>query len=320
MVKNTKKKESKKEYKKGHKKEYKKEQEQSKNLLKEILNKRFLQVIIFVYILIIFYLKISNKLNNFLNPTIQTYLIIAGIIFLFILILTIKEGVKYNLKLLDLVLLIPIIAVILSGDGRLNESIALNRGSNLVLKNSVQKNKEIELEEIKEKDKIKDKENKKEKSKKENKQIDFEIEDDIFQYLADKIVYTENPDKIIGKTIKVRGFYKKDISSFSEKYSAIGKYLISCCAADSTFIGFVIDTEDMSLEDNLWYEIEGELERAEYDQLSIVIKPSKITKIDGKNEEIYIYPYYSYNNGSTEKVDKYDKYFDNPYENKLFEK
>ena len=44
-------------------------------------------------------------------------------------------------------------------------------------------------------------------------------------------------------------------------YKALGKYNITCCAADALFAGFYIK-DNGSLKDNAWYEIEGVLQPA----------------------------------------------------------
>ena len=66
---------------------------------------------------------------------------------------------------------------------------------------------------------------------------------------------------LIGKTIRVKGFVLKDNQYIPDGYFAIGKYEISCCAADATFTGFIAKYDKSNIKKNKWYEIEGVLDK-----------------------------------------------------------
>ena len=92
-------------------------------------------------------------------------------------------------------------------------------------------------------------------------------------------------------------------------YFAIGKYVISCCAADASFGGFISKYDgDVEIKENEWYEIEGVLNTAKdvngYD--IIIINVVNIKQIDGSKEEIYVYPCY---NGECGVLKNYDLNF-----------
>ena len=94
-----------------------------------------------------------------------------------------------------------------------------------------------------------------------------------------------------------------------DAHFGIGKYLISCCAADSSFGGFMAKINDLSkIKDNTWYEMEGVLElgRDTYNQKILVINVVNYKKINGDNEELYMYPCYAYGDGSCSEVVKYN--------------
>lgn len=116
-------------------------------------------------------------------------------------------------------------------------------------------------------------------------------------------------DKYVGKKIKVRGFtVKKGLPYLPSGYFAIGKYIISCCAADARFGGFYAKYDLSKVKENTWYEIEGILEKTQdtegYNILAI--KVININEIDGNPAEQYAYLCYSYDDGSCSIMDKYD--------------
>ena len=91
-------------------------------------------------------------------------------------------------------------------------------------------------------------------------------------------------------------------------YFAIGKYAISCCAADAGFTGFIAKYDNSKITADKWYEVEGILEKGkdkeEYDIM--YIKVINIKEISSKGEEQYVYPCYAYDDGSCEAMSKYN--------------
>ena len=105
----------------------------------------------------------------------------------------------------------------------------------------------------------------------------------------------------------MRGFALKNISYLSDEYFALGKYLISCCAADATFTSFAVKYDTNKITTNKWYEIEGVLEKGKdkdgYDIMYInVINIKELAQ----KEDQYVYPCYSYDNGLCKALSKYD--------------
>lgn len=301
----------------------------------KFLKEKYLSFIFFIYFILIIYLKITGKLGNFLSPSMQRNALISGIIFLILSIYILISNFKYKIKWINLILILPIIIALNAGDGIFsqefakNKEIGLNRITRLTHK-KLEENKRKEEQEQKEKNE-KNKENAENKDKLENKEknkietkedeISFDVQDETYQYLADNITYARDIERIKGKKIRLKGLIKKEVPTLSKKYSVIGKYLISCCAADSTFIGFVLDYDSLKLEENVWYELVGTVEETDEDTgITAIIKTEKIKKLENvedKKEEMYIYPLYSYK-GYTEKIQKYDKYFADPLVDKIF--
>lgn len=260
------------------------------------MRNKFFGVISILTSIMIGYLYFSKTLGYFLIPKMQLYLLIAGVFLLItgIILFTTssKDGIYYS----DLVLIVPFIFLFLMGDGKLTTNIANNRSSSLqnkvvgsdevVVASDVQLDEDIEV-----------------------LSIDFDVVDESYAGLSDAITYARNFDKLIGKTIRVRGFALKSTDFIPDGMFGIGKYLISCCAADASFYGFFVSTDDLSIiEEEKWYEIEGilETEKDTYGQNIIVVKLVNIKEISDKNEEYYIYPCYSYGDGSCKAVTKYD--------------
>ena len=254
-----------------------------------------------LYSVLILYLYLSNSLGSFLAPKMQIYILISGPIFFIIgfCSLFIKSDTKFQIS--DFVLLLPIFVFIMVGDGRLSTSFLQTRGS--VLSNKANKTssvpQKIDQDQSFDIEKYNDIDFKK---------VDFDITDEVYMGLSDYITYGKYSDRAIGKTIRVRGFIVKNASYVPENLFAIGKYLISCCVADAGFGGYFAKSKDNSLfKENGWYEIEGVLEydMDTYGNQVPVIQVVHAKEISSKKEELYVYPCYSYGDGSCQKIIEY---------------
>lgn len=265
------------------------------------MKKRFLGIICLLYCVIIAYVWISGLLQNFLAPQMQIYLKLSIFpLFLMGIIILFNENIHYKFKIIDLTLIIPLIMLILSSDGRLTAGFASNRMSNFVKAETKKENKEKNQETIEKTPEI--------KKADENAEIYLDIIDENYMDLANFITFAPNTDKFIGKTIRVRGFININEDYIPNGYYAIGKYAISCCAADAGFVGFIVKKDSSKVNDKEWYEIEGILEKSK-DVLGndiLTINPKSINNIDEKTEQQYVYPCYSYDDGSCNEVGKYN--------------
>ena len=255
------------------------------------MNRRFLGIVFILYFLIIMYLWISNNLNNILAPQMQVYvklsilpLLLIGLVFIF------NNNIKYEFKLSDLVLLLPLIMIILSGDFRLTSSLAHSK--------SIKIDKEST---------INDKEDEIDTSNYSFDKVDFNVVDASYAGLSDYFNYTTNYEDIVGKTVRFKGLSIKNSKIVDKNKFIIGKYLITCCAADSSFIGFIVDFDKTKIKDNTWYQVEGVLKRIKLTDGTYVVGVGalNVSEIDSKNEEQYIYPCYTYDDMCSE-VSKYN--------------
>ena len=265
------------------------------------MKKRFLGIICILYSSIIFYIFIKESLKNFLAPNMQKYILIAMPIMLLIGIVIIftKEN-NYKFKLSDLILILPLIMILIAPEGKLSTNIAKNRS------NTFRK----EVKEKKQDKKVIDKKEEINDSDQYNfENIDYIVRDDSYQMLSDLITYNSKPDKLVGKTIRVRGFTLMKDEAIPKGYFGFGKYLITCCAADAGFGGFFAKYDNLSkIKANTWYEIEGILRKGKdgYKNEILYIDVKNIKKINKDKEELYVYPCYSYGDGECKVLNEYD--------------
>ena len=263
------------------------------------MKKRFLGIVSILYALIILYVWINGSLSNYLAPNMQIYLKIS---FIPLLVMGISSLIKapehYHFKISDLVLLVPIIFLIISGDGRLSTTLATNRMSSFTSES---------------KQDVKSSEPKKETIEKKEEiiynfdNVDVNVVDENYSVLADYITFITKAKDFMGKTIKLRGFAIIEGDYIPKGYFAIGKYMISCCAADAEFTGFIAKSNE-NIKNNAWYEIEGVIEEYtgsdEYIVMTIDVK--NIKEINEKAEEQYVYPCFNYSDGKCSEVAKYN--------------
>jgi len=258
------------------------------------MKKIFLGVTCIIYSLIIFLILITNKLNNFIAPNMQKFTLMSLVLLLVIgFVLLISNG-KEKFKISDIILLMPLLMLVISNDTTLSTNIAENRTNNY----------EFELKENDINEEVED-------NKIINEQIydftkvDFDIVDESYVGLTNYFTEVNTSSKYEGKTVRIRGFIY-DNDNIPEGYYVIGKYNITCCAADATFGGLFIKQNNEQLIPGHWYEIEGVLEKSEFTDISLTLKVINYKTIDKNEEEYYVYACYVYDDGSCKELMKYN--------------
>ena len=263
------------------------------------MRNKYLGILAIIYALIISIYIFMGKLNNFIVPNMQIYTYI-GVIFLVIVGIGLIANKEFKeLYISDLFLLLPIIIIIFIGDARLNTSLVSNRNNLLKNSNTVTKKVKTDNYIIQDVD----------YGNIDFSEVDFDVVDDTYATLADMITFHPNPDKFIGKTIRVKGFSLIDDRYIPDGAFAIGKYLVSCCVADSSFSGFFVNIDDISkIKNNKWYAIEGvfELGKDVNGGDIVYIHAVNIKEISSDEEDYYIYPCFNYGDGSCKQMLKYD--------------
>lgn len=271
------------------------------------MKKKYLAIICLIYSLIIIYVKLSGKLGNYLAPQMQKYILFSLIpLILMALVFIFNKHINYKFKIIDLVLLLPLIFIILAGDGKLSMNLASSRnGFNKAIEKSKNNNSSLSNNQD-----IIDDDTKQENEEKnyDFKNVDFDIIDSNYNELTGYLTYSNKAiTKYVGKTVKIRGFTMMKGDFIPKGLFAIGKYSINCCAADAGYIGMFAKYDISLVEDNTWYEIEGILEKGidndGYDIL--LINVININKLDIEEEQ-YVYPCYAYDNGTCKDVTKYN--------------
>ena len=259
--------------------------------------KKFLGIICLIYSGIIAYVWIFNEMKNFLAPTMQIYLKVSLFPLVVIgLVLYFEEHIHYKFKVTDIILLLPIIMFVFAGNGRLSASFATNR---MNFSNKVSSKKVDEYSSDDKNINIKDYD---------FTNPDFEIVDENYYELANYLTFLVDANKYEGKTVRVRGMASKVGEYISGNYIGIGKYGITCCAADAGFVGFLVKLDNNNIKVNHWYEVEGVLtktkDNAGYEVLVLTL--AGVKEIDAKSEEPYVYSCYTYGDGTCSEVDKYN--------------
>ena len=259
--------------------------------------KKFLGIICLIYSGIIAYVWIFNEIKNFLAPTMQIYLKVSLFPLVVIgLVLYFEEHIHYKFKVTDIILLLPIIMFVFAGNGRLSASFATNR---MNFSNKVSSKKVDEYSSDDKNINIKDYD---------FTNPDFEIVDENYYELANYLTFLVDANKYEGKTVRVRGMASKVGEYISGNYIGIGKYGITCCAADAGFVGFLVKLDNNNIKVNHWYEVEGVLtktkDNAGYEVLVLTL--AGVKEIDAKSEEQYVYSCYTYSDGTCSEVDKYN--------------
>ena len=205
-----------------------------------------------------------------------------------------------------------IFAGFMAGNGRLTASFASNRTSNQNTENRTKTEKtNVEIPKVEDQTSNQEVDETIEEQS-ENEVINnlsekynfsnpyFNIVDSNYNELSNYITFAPKADKFKGKTIKVRGFAIKEADYLTNEYFLIGKYAISCCAADAGVVGFIAKYDNNKIVQDKWYEIEGILEKGtDKDGYDIMyIEVINVREISSKSEEQYVYPCYSYGDGS----------------------
>ena len=258
------------------------------------MRKIFLGVVCIIYSFAFSYVWIFDKLKNYLSISMQNYLKVATI-FIFILgIFYLFVGNKKSrFKFSDLVLLVPIIFLFFSNDLILDSSFAGNRLDYQVEDTGDKVNSEKIFN-----DKLEDYD---------FSNPFFDITDPLFQTISMYMTSSSKANIFEGKTIRLSGMALLDTPFLHESDFMIGKYVITCCAADAMFNGFIIRYDRSKIKSDSWYMVEGVLHSSSDSSGHpiMIVNALNVVEIDSKNQEKYVYPCYSYGNGECEKISNY---------------
>lgn len=265
--------------------------------------KKFLAFVCFLYASLIIFIWLKGDLNNYIAPNMQIYIKTSVFFLIIIGIVLFVNKINYRFKVSDLILLLPFILIMFASDGVLSVDIAKVKAT------SKSRNK-TEINEIK-KDENKQNDNIIENTPITQNKIEdfyFDIEESTYSYLADYLTYMTGARKYVGKTIKAKGFAVDYNEYLTDDYFAFGRYMITCCAADAEFTGFMVKYPSEKIEYGKWYEVEGYLELGKdnegYDVMTI--NPTSVKEVSQGDSNNNVYSCDSYGKGECEKLQKYD--------------
>lgn len=271
--------------------------------------KKFLGIVCFIYASLIMYVWLRGTLDNYIAPNMQIYIKSSIIPFIIIgLVLVLNNKINYKFKVSDLILLLPILFVFLSGDGVLSVSVAKVKATTKNrTKTEVTDNTNTNTN-------IDPNPNTNTNTNTNNDKSDtiedfyFDIEEKYYSYLADYITYMTGARKYVGKTIKAKGFAVDYSDYLTDDYFAFGRYMISCCAADAEFTGFMVKYPKEKIEYGKWYEVEGYLELGKdsegYDVMTI--NPTSVKEVKQGDSNDYVYSCNTYGDKACEELQKFD--------------
>src|SRR5574344_2847283 len=176
------------------------------------MKKKFLGIICLLYAGMIFYVWVSGKIKNFLAPQMQIYIKISLFVILFIgIIMILNNNTHYKFKVIDIVLLLPLLMIFATGDGVLTASLANNRSNTFVNRqNKENENNNENVQILKPNSKKEKDDNPDEPIKKEEtydfSTVDYDVVDESYEMITYILSYPDNPNKYVGKKIRLRGF------------------------------------------------------------------------------------------------------------------
>jgi putative membrane protein len=89
-------------------------------------------------------------------------------------------------------------------------------------------------------------------------------EKNILDWLID-IHNSASPNELAGQEVHVIGFVYRD-ERFEETQFLVGRFIVSCCVADASPIGLVVQSSEAAeLADDQWVEITGHFETGVFD-------------------------------------------------------
>ena len=255
--------------------------------------KRFLGIVCLIYSSLILYVWLGGNLNNYIAPNMQIYikgsiipLVIIGIVVL------INNKINYKFKISDVILLLPVLLIFFSGDGILSIDVAKVKATSKIRTKT--DTNVVEPIEYDKQEKIDD--------------FYFDIVDSNYSYLADYITYIQGAHKYVGKTIKAIGFAVDYSEYLTDDYFAFGRYMITCCAADAEFTGFMVKYPIDKIEYGKWYQVEGYLELGKdsegYDIMTI--NPTSVKEINSDGIKNYVYSCDTYGKDACDDLQKYN--------------
>lgn len=116
----------------------------------------------------------------------------------------------------------------------------------------------------------------------------MQISDQYFVNMVDDLYI--NLDDFVGQKVRLQGFGIR-MKGFNDKQLVVSRLMMSCCAADASAVGLMIEGDDVSsFKDDDWLEAEGIIDKIDYDGDTIpVIKITAVKSISPLKSKFVYY-------------------------------
>ncbi|EKN70081.1 nucleic acid binding domain protein [Neobacillus bataviensis LMG 21833] len=101
-------------------------------------------------------------------------------------------------------------------------------------------------------------------------------------------IIQDNLDKMIGKTITVKGFIYREKNFFQDQI-VVARYGITCCVADASVYGIMAKGNVSGLPKDKWIQVTGTIDQTKYDGSKIPIIKIQDYKIISVPKQPYVY-------------------------------
>jgi putative membrane protein len=112
------------------------------------------------------------------------------------------------------------------------------------------------------------------------------------QYVQTLSIVDEKLDQFVGKEVQLTGFIYKD-EGFEANQAVISRYVVSCCVADASVYGLLVQDKDMAdLEPDTWVNVSGIVGAVDFNGRTMpVISNPVFEKVD-QPENPYVEEFY----------------------------
>ena len=112
------------------------------------------------------------------------------------------------------------------------------------------------------------------------------------QYVQTLSIVDEQLDQFTGKEVQLTGFIYKD-EGFSADQAVISRYVVSCCVADASVYGLLIqNTEIANLEPDTWVNVSGVLDSVDFNGRMMPVITNPVFKKVEQPENPYVEEFY----------------------------
>lgn len=271
------------------------------------------------YSVVVLYLISSGKISKYINPKMNYYLIVAGVIFFAMGFNYFKNIIKKNHQTSSqsikkyLVYLIPLTIMFFLQPLSINSVLGENKSFNMTKNQANALIKSLDTID-QEKDYRVNKDESNNNSNDSNQTINEDSSNSDGNYiiyyqgqwvnietLEEIIMIEENymklieplfiePHVFVGKPIEIKGFVLRN-DDFDDNQIVVARGLITCCLADSSIVGVMASGDNFEqYEDNQWIWVKGRIDIHEYNgELIPIILAEEVKEIPVPEQE-YIYP------------------------------